>query len=205
MIGLGWTSETATVPDGLRLHGDGPIRALCAPTAVSKTARDRLGMQVRSFDAGIDLLPIAPSHQISSQQAISMMRTADMAPIITQLKTKGQLTLSVQQPQIATDPISDGRSWLAARKNRHDVRANQADLLHHIAALAGRPVSPLRRTNHCVQCDILVERSEADKLKDQLAHHLHGSSGLVEGVISITGLWPPFGFADLQRLGASAA
>ena len=198
MIALGCTSDAKTAPEHVTAYPYGSVELLSTSPSHAGSARERLCLQTMCFDAGMSMLPIAPSHVVSRQEAVAIMQQIDLMAGLRTVQNTGQLTLSVDLPPRRQDAKQGGRSWLIARQAELGKSRQHAQLLRNIAEHIALPASDPRIKNSTVQCDILVSRLDTAKVKDKIAQYLSSLADHADMTLLITGLWPPFSFVDQQ-------
>lgn len=205
MIALGWTAATTALPRDVTYHGVGPIRTLARSRDQSAAARERLSAQIRCFEAGIDLVPIAPSQIRNVRAAEALLAQSDLPDMVMRLQGTGQLTLSLHLPSQPPLGAVSGRDWLAARRANHSSNAALADRISEIFIEHAIKVTPLRHIGDDIRCDMLVRRERVAEMQDYLVRRLQDLPQLCDAKVVITGPWPPFGFAEIQRVSGLVA
>lgn len=211
MIAIGWTRNVSALPSNLSAQQAGDLHVLWGSDAALEEPNQRLLALQICFDAGMDILPLAPAHAVSLQaaNAFALAHCARLATDLDHLCGKGQLSLS-----LALDPLpivppqrGGGRAWLLAKARRQkDLEAAQHKALRRIlsclAALPNEQSAP-HIAAQSVRVDVLVPRRTLNKTVMSIRATTQAQS-LAE-MFLISGLWPPFSFISAPGVDLQAA
>ena len=204
MTVLGWARHITQTPTGVHQHRVGGWALLLGCPDDSPSARDRLALQVRCFDAGIAFVPTAPAHQLPLLEAIDLCQTKNLSDQLRKLEGRGQFTLVIESKDQQSDPINAGRDWLQARKARRDQQDRHDRQLADLAKQLGLPSTTPRHRQNASHCDILVNRADADRVRQGISRAALAMDSTPDTLLTVTGLWPAFGFSQMSDINAGA-
>ncbi|MDX8348465.1 GvpL/GvpF family gas vesicle protein [Cognatiyoonia sp. IB215446] len=205
MIALGWTAAEKVLPDDVTYHGRGTIRTLAMKERFKVDARSKLRAQVCCFEAGIDLLPIAPSQNLSPAAAQMLLAEADLRDTVMELRGKAQLKLLVQMPKQPKVDQTSGRAWLAARRLHLSIKEQLVLQLSQLARHLALEVAPIRQSECRMQCDMLIPRDKTHEVTEALMRGLDHLPEFDAAKLTVTGPWPPYGFAMIRQTSRQVA
>ena len=207
LIALGWCRDTAKVPDDLTLLGCGKVQVISVTRELCPTPRQKLGLLQACFEAGVDVIPLAPNQNCPADTAVSQAHacTADLLQQLTAITGFGQLSLTLSWPaKPAAVPVGgSGRAFLRALHGHSEIQATLAkaagmavrDLLAGLTAPHGPVIS---HPDGC-RVDILVGRDRATATRQHIATVARSLTTLPGLSLMVTGLWPPLGFVRPPR------
>lgn len=197
MMVLGWTWAGSDIPENIKADETGDLLTLSVARPADHDARTKMRWQVYCFDAGLDLVPVAPAHDMTLQDA-EKIDTVMLSKTLQKLAKSGQLTLSLS-PEIAVKPIANsGRSYLAARKSLHDTKATRRMSLETLVQQSGAESTPVRSRAGALCCDVLVPRARLDAVQSKIRTKAETTLPKTAS-LSVTGLWPPYNFVRMPK------
>jgi hypothetical protein len=202
MIALGWCLANQILPDPLFCAGDGGVVVACAPSSSGTSARDRLGLLQRAFDAGVDIAPLSAARAWPVKAAVetAILGVDDLLQQLSFIRGHGQLTLRADWPVEDFLPINGltGRDWIKRLRDRQAAWATRAEMarevLHALCADLDVSQRPLRQEGTGFELHLMIQRSN---LPDCLVWIRTAAQRCVlpnGGSVTVSGLWPPFGF-----------
>lgn len=195
MIALGWTDHETSLPPGIVLVNAGALKVLCTSEENADTHRRKLLQQVSCFESGVDFVPVAAEHSAHIETAINQANSTDLYTTLCRIKAHGQLTITCDLPK--PEPANQtGKHWLRARRARNDKVTQQSRILRDLSDTLRYPATAVRHENGASVCDLLVHRNDRERACARIADYLGKRIGLQDTVVTVTGLWPPFGFAQ---------
>ena len=196
-VALGWTLAQTCPPGPVRLQGDGPVRAMTAPTTLAATPRQRLALLQSCFDAGIDMVPLSAHQQVPATSAT--IWPANLLTQLADLRDCGQISLTLTWT-IPNAPQSSDLSWLRVRQrvltNATAKGLMAKNLLAELAKSLSLRQSELRHGTGQCSLDLLVTRpafAAAAAIISNRSEYLR-AEGLPGASLLVTGLWPPYSF-----------
>ena len=207
MIALGWCLANQTLPTPLLLAGPGKVAVVCADASATRTARDRLGLLQRVFDAGIDVIPLSAGRAWPLPPALDNAANAatDLLGQITCIAGRGQLTIMTQWPADPTvnERGSTGRDWLQRLRDRQasEVARGQTarDVLLALGASIHAPKTAILPATTGFGLHLLLPRRAMPSACRQIAQAARTLTLLDGGTVTVTGLWPAFDFVHSPR------
>lgn len=212
MIALGWCLANQLVPAPLLVSTRGPIAVLCVDPEDAPTARDRLGLLQRAFDAGIELVPLSTIREWPADAAIEVASQAarDLQCQIIRLSGQGQITLRLcwsegakERPAVRS-PCGGGRDWL--RQRAESVASDEAvtetsiRLLSELAKEVGATSSSVQATRQGAVVHFLMPRDSLRDLGRRLSLTKLSPARLTNAVFSLSGPWPAFDFVQIPQM-----
>ena len=199
-IALAWTLSDSQPPPPCQIWEAGPVRVIGAPAASCSTPRLRLGLLQSCFEAGIDVAALGLERAWPLAAALQQAATChdDLRDQLNCLQGAGQLTLHLTWDQEQPLPgITTGRGWLTARHHRQARADLAAAALLDLASLNCVMQGPIHRAACTCSIDLLVARSDFDRVKARIAQAGCDPrwTGLPAPSLTVTGLWPPVAFA----------
>ncbi len=209
-VALGYLAKESLLPSNLSLYAASDIFIVAGHKGLCESVTARLFALQACFDSGLDVLPFALRTRVSLDVAQSCVRPNEMAlkAALQKIRGCGQISLSLRKVRTDLSLESEGRGWLAGRLSDFTNNEKDRHWLQQIVMSIGYPVSELVETPKSFTIGCLVSRQDVRSVIDILHANL-ASSGDVELLIprlTVSGLWPALGFADLKiHLPAEAA
>ncbi|EBA11529.1 hypothetical protein [Roseobacter sp. CCS2] len=193
---LGWSRGNPVAPAGVYQRRDGPWTVLIADPSAAQTACDRLALQVRCFDSSLDFIPVAPAQNLAVSDATDISQTGHLDRLWRMLTGRGQfsiaLAVQVSQPLCP----QDGRGWLRARQVQQEQRLARDAMLQDITTRLNLPITPHRHGPRGTYCDVLTGHAKAHDVRAMITRMAHKINAPANVSLTVTGLWPPLGFAS---------
>lgn len=198
---LGWCRADAPCTIDVQRTLLEPLAIVSLPYRHASTPRARMRQQVRCFEAGMDLLPVAPRIMLQLHEAKSLAasKMPHLIEKIEQISGFGQLTLRLTALPLEIPKTSQSENWL---RERHLMRARQADWRQEIEDAIQRVTLDSRQHANVIHdaargvavCHLLVPRDEDAKVKDSIRKQAATVSRSLQS-LHITGQWPAYAFA----------
>ncbi|MEM8537567.1 MAG: hypothetical protein AAGF56_06875 [Pseudomonadota bacterium] len=202
MIVLGWTTDKAALPKGIRRDWNGGLATLYTDNP-NTTPQTRMALQLGCHDACNSFLPTAPVSQVTLGEA-RQCDTDHLYDALQAVAGKAQLTLSVTwSGKQFSAPSETGRNWLDQRSRAyHDNQQFARKVMNWAAAAAPRQIN-LRQGKTTICCDILLDKSEMPTAQRKISQAVAQAqiSGAIQPMLS--GPWPVYSFVpDIARCAA---
>lgn len=198
MMALGWIWSGVRLPDGVQVFDQGPVSVVAVAQHVSATPRDRMLQQLRIFERGPDLLPIAGHIALTVEEALDHpVNTIETA--LKAITGTAQFTVMMRQdPTQAPPPPANGRDWLRDRQTRYAAHETAAVQLETLAAAVGDQHTAPRRSPGGIVSDVLIQRADAHKTRPRV--RAAAKAFLPDTAqVTVIGPWPPYSFSHLAE------
>ncbi len=192
---LGWTTKHGPWPQGVSCGHHAGLFVLLTD---ADKGRERLALQVQCFKAEWDLMPVAPTADLSFLQAQRLAEDVDLQEQMRRLSGMGQLTVSLTKAQTTLSKPTSGRQWIHSRKAQHDEMLQDEQILRSMVAGPKTAISSLRHQADAVQCDLLIKQQDVAQTQERLITQAAAMDTSPNASLFVTGPWPPFGFAKLR-------
>lgn len=178
-LALAWSLEATPPPPGTRSI---TLPGLTLLTAPDPAPRDRLILQQACFDAGLDILPFAPAHPLTTERALATRpeALAKLRARLVDLRGMAQFSLQLQW-----DEEDHDGSWLAGRRQRH----RQAE-----AARAWLSTEAQRLSAHTTPVSLRKTSAVTHMLAPRTAPPRPDPNGAPGACLTLVGPWPPHAF-----------
>lgn len=202
MIALGWCLADQSLPAPLKRAGSGRVIVITVAANLGATARDRLCLLQRTFDAGVDLVPLAPARSwpVASAEEIATHGADDLLDQLSQIRGRGQLTLRADWPGMPSAPVTGltGRDWMQRLRDQQALSATRAELAQTVLTTlcvglpAPRPVFRSEGTGFALH--LLLARENLPEGLQRIAKAAAALTLTDGGAVTVSGLWPAFDF-----------
>lgn len=199
---LGWCRTGAPCPGDIQQTVRGPLTIVSLTSRRALTPRARMHQQVCCFEAGMNLLPVAPRTMFHLNEAMSLETSKNLILLekLEKISGFGQLTLRLTSPQIEVPKVLQSEQWL---RERQRIRVREEDrkksLENTIRQLTFGSTQHSRVIHHAAGgiavCHLLVPTDDQAKVKDRICSQATTAAQSLQSLY-ITGPWPAYAFAD---------
>ena len=213
-LSLGWTQKDADLPPAFESTDFADFRMVSIADQAATTPRLRAEAQLALFDAGHNLVPIAPGWMVSASDACRISRpgAAEISAALACLKGKAQLSfqLSHDAPLPPLRQVSGG--WLRQRQAARESCQRRRQLLEEMAdrVIDALPVlelaEPDGQSGDGLVRHVLVRTETHTDIRRQLRAAIDRHQG-PNLRLDVCGPWPAYAFAPalLPKTTRSAA
>lgn len=204
-VGLGWCWADSPCPHGVEKAGVGPLAVLSVRQTQAQTPRHCMQHQLRCFEFGMNLLPVAPRSPIGDKEMIdaAVTRSSQVIEKLRKLSGFGQLTLELCHTKSTTTHPTRAKTWLRdrqAQRVRSEEAAGEAEqAIRHLIKDHNLPMHVSHDPNRgAVICHLLMKRADEAQIRTRILSRSKTLSATLQR-LRITGLWPPYAFSQLPE------